>query len=269
MRSHRIHWLALTVAVGALTACGNASNATSAATGNGVRLIHPGRLTVCAQLPYSPFEFERGGEVTGFDVDLLDLAARRLGVTREVRDTPFETIKTGAELNARHCDVGAGGMTITEERKRFIDYSDPYFDATQTLVAGPKVTATSLDQIKAGHLRLGSLASTTGEEYVTERGFDPRSYDLADALLNGLRIGEVDVVIMDGPVVSGWLKNPKNAGLHVVADLDTGERYGFAFRKGHSTALVQAVDDALRQARTDGSYRRVYEKWIGPYRGAR
>ncbi|MCO5971398.1 ABC transporter substrate-binding protein [Actinoallomurus soli] len=226
-------------------------------------------MTVCAQLPYKPFEYTENGKVVGFDIAMLDLAAKRLGVTVQVIDTPFETIKTGAELNAGRCDVGAGGMTITDERKKYIDFSDPYFEATQTLLAGPKVKATTLDQIKAAKLRIGSLASTTGEEYLTGHGFDPKSYDLADALLNGLRTGDVDVIIMDSPVVAGWLKDPKNSGFHVVADLRTGERYGFAFRKGHSGPLVRAVNAAIGQARADGSYARTYERWIGPYRGAR
>lgn len=254
--------------VGSVSACGTNAGSAKSPDGN-VPIVRQGRLTVCAQLPYKPFEYMEGGKVVGFDVAILELVAKRLGVAVQVIDTPFETIKTGAELNAGRCDVGAGGMTINAERKKYIDFSEPYFEATQTLLAGPSVKAATLDQVKAARLRLGSLASTTGEEYLTGRGFDPKSYDLADALLNGLRIGDVDAIIMDSPVVADWLKDPKNSGFHVLADLRTGETYGFAFRKGHSDALIDVVNSAIRQARADGSYTRIHERWIGPYRKAR
>jgi polar amino acid transport system substrate-binding protein len=264
---HRLRWFASLVIMGSLVACSADSGSVESAAGS-VRIVQQGRLTACAQLPYKPFEYMQGGKVVGFDVAILDLVAKRLGVTLEVIDTPFETIKTGGALNAASCDVGAGGITITNDRKRYIDFSESYFDATQTLLAAPSVRAKSLDQIKEAKLRLGSLASTTGEDYLTGHGFDPKSYDLADALLNGLRIGDVDAVIMDSPVVADWLKDPKNSVFHVVADLRTGERYGFVFRKGHSDALIQVVNTTIRQAMADGSYARLYRQWIGPYRGA-
>lgn len=100
----------------------------------GVELVKAGQLTTCTHLPYPPFQSEIDGKVQGFDVSLIDLVAKNLGVKQEILDTPFENFKTGAFLNSGECDVAAAGMTITEERKKNVDFSDPYFDATQALL---------------------------------------------------------------------------------------------------------------------------------------
>jgi polar amino acid transport system substrate-binding protein len=126
-----------------LTACGGGSDtgatSTSAPAGSasasGIKLINPGKLTTCTNLPYEPFQFKQGDKVVGFDVDIVDLAAKKLGVTQDIVDIDFAVIKSGAALNAGKCDVAAAGMTITPERQQNIDFSDPYFDATQALLA--------------------------------------------------------------------------------------------------------------------------------------
>ena len=70
----------------------------------------------------------------GFDIDMIDLVAKTLGVTQTVVDTPFEGIKSGQDLNTGKCDLAAAGMTITDKRKEALDFSDPYFEATQALL---------------------------------------------------------------------------------------------------------------------------------------
>ncbi|MFF5257352.1 transporter substrate-binding domain-containing protein [Actinomadura viridis] len=249
--------LALTV----MTGCGGDEGATV----QGVKLIKKGQLTSCTHLPYPPFQVEQGGKVVGFDVDMIDLVAKRLGVTQKVVDTPFETMKTGAALNAGKCDIVMGGMTIKPDRVQFMDVSKPYFDATQALMAKKDSGVTSLDDVKSRKLKLGSQASTTGEDYVKEKGFDPRSFDNSLAELDGLRTGQVDVIVQDYPVVQGWLKEPANAAKYaIVANLNTGEQYGFWIRKGHNPKLVELTNQAIEGARADGTYKKIYEKWIGP-----
>src|SRR5690606_39337498 len=96
-----------------------------------------------------PFQFNQDGKVVGFDVDIVDLVAKKLGVTQEILDIDFAVIKSGAALNAGRCDLAAAGMTITEERKQNIDFSVPYFDATQALMAKKGSGITSLEDVKA------------------------------------------------------------------------------------------------------------------------
>ncbi|MER6675611.1 basic amino acid ABC transporter substrate-binding protein [Streptomyces sp. NPDC000983] len=229
----------------------------------GVELVKAGQLTTCTHLPYPPFQSEIDGKVQGFDVALIDLVAENLGVEQEILDTPFENFKTGAFLNSGECDLAAAGMTITEERKKNVDFSDPYFEATQAVLADKDSGVTSFADLKGK--KVGAQAQTTGEDYAKSQGLDPVSFESSDAVLNGLRTGQVDAVVIDYPVVQGWLKDKANADAFEVAEqINTGEQYGFTVKKGN-TALLTAVNKALTDAKADGTYKEIYEKWIGPY----
>ncbi|MFM9447416.1 transporter substrate-binding domain-containing protein [Streptomyces acidiscabies] len=254
----------------ALTACTSSDDGDSGSrtAAGGVKLAKAGQLTTCTHLPYPPFQSEIDGTVQGFDVSLIDLVAKDLGVKQTILDTPFENFKTGAFLNSGECDVAAAGMTITAERKKNVDFSDPYFDATQAVLVDGKSGLTSLADVKAKNARLGAQAQTTGEDYARKQGFDPVSFESSDAVLNGLRTGQVKAVIIDYPVVQGWLKTKADAdAFKVVDNLNTGEQYGFTVKKGN-TKLLAAINKALAQARSDGTYKTLYEKWIGPYDAA-
>ncbi|WP_067463385.1 substrate-binding periplasmic protein [Actinomadura macra] len=242
------------------SACGGDEGATV----QGVKLVKKGALTSCTHLPYPPFQVEQGGKVVGLDVDIVDLVAKKLGVTQKVVDTPFETMKTGAALNAGKCDIVMGGMTITPDRKKFMAVSQPYFDATQALMAKKGSGITSLGDVKVRKLKIGSQAATTGEDYVKGQGLDPASFDNSSAELDGLRTGQVKVIVQDYPVVKGWLKDPANTGYEIVANLNTGEQYGFWIRKDENPRLVELTNQAITQAKADGTYKKIYEKWIGP-----
>ncbi|MFC6881301.1 MULTISPECIES: transporter substrate-binding domain-containing protein [Actinomadura] len=244
----------------AASACGGGDGATV----KGVKVIDKGALTTCTHLPYPPFQVERGGKVVGFDVDLIDLVAKRLGLPQKVVDTQFETMKTGAALNAGKCDLVMGGMTITPDRTQMMDVSKPYFDATQALLAKKGSGVKTLDDVKSRKLKIGSQSGTTGEDYVKGKGFDPSSFDNSNAELDGLRTGQVDVIVQDYPVVRGWLKDPANSKYEIVANLNTGEKYGFWFRKGYNPELVKLTNQAIDEAKANGSYKAMYEKWVGP-----
>ncbi|MGW1784119.1 transporter substrate-binding domain-containing protein [Streptomyces sp. NPDC002143] len=250
--------------VSACTSSDNGGSGSKTAAG-GVELVKAGQLTTCTHLPYPPFQSEIDGKVQGFDVSLIDLVAEDLGVKQEILDTPFENFKTGAFLNSGECDVAAAGMTITDERKKNVDFSDPYFEATQALLVDKKAGLTSLADVKSKNAKLGTQAQTTGEDYAKKEGFDPVSFESSDAVLNGLRSGQVKAVVIDYPVVQGWLKDKANAAAFEVADnINTGEQYGFTVKKGNAK-LLAAINKALGAAKSDGTYKTLYEKWIGPY----
>ena len=257
---------ATTATVGLLLVAGCSSgNGGGQSSAKGVPLVKAGQLTTCTHLPYPPFQSEIDGKVQGFDVSLIDLVAGDLGVKQTVVDTPFENFKTGAFLNSGQCDLAAAGMTITEERKKNVDFSDPYFDATQAVLVDRKSGINSLADVKSKGKKLGAQAQTTGEEYATKQGFDPVSFESSDAVLNGLRTGQVQAVVIDYPVVQGWLKDKANAdAFKVVDNLNTGEQYGFTVKKGN-TKLLAAINKAIKEAKADGTYKKLYEKWIGPY----
>ncbi|MER5548768.1 transporter substrate-binding domain-containing protein [Streptomyces sp. NPDC001118] len=265
----RTRLLAATTATAALVlvvaGCSSSGSGSGPTTVKGVHLAKGGQLTTCTHLPYPPFQSEINGKVQGFDVSLIDLVAKDLGVKQQILDTPFENFKTGAFLNSGQCDLAAAGMTITAERKKNVDFSDPYFEATQAVLVDKNSGVNSLADVKAKGKKLGAQAQTTGEDYAKSKGFDPVSFASSDAVLNGLRTGQVQAVIIDYPVVQGWLKDKANADkFKVVDNLKTGEQYGFTVKKGNK-ALLDAVNKALKDAKADGTYKKIYEQWIGPY----
>ncbi|MEU4153955.1 transporter substrate-binding domain-containing protein [Streptomyces sp. NPDC026659] len=265
----RTRLLAAATAAAAIALVAGCSSSNGGGSGKttvkGVHLVKAGQLTVCTHLPYPPFQSVIDGKVQGFDVSLIDLAAKDLGVKQEILDTPFENFKTGAFLNSGQCDLAAAGMTITDERKKNVDFSDPYFEATQAVLVGKNSGLKSFEDIKAQHKQLGAQAQTTGEDYAKGKGFDPVSFHSSDALLNGLRTNQVQAIIVDYPVVQSWLKNKANAdAFKVVGNLKTGEQYGFTVKKGN-TALLTVINEQLAKAKSDGTYKKIYEKWIGPY----
>ncbi|MFB7497718.1 ABC transporter substrate-binding protein [Streptomyces sp. NPDC056161] len=266
----RVRALATTAAAAGLAlvaGCSSGGGASSTAAG-GVELVKAGQLTTCTHLPYPPFQSEIDGKVQGFDVSLIDLVAKKLGVGQQILDTPFENFKTGAFLNSGECDLAAAGMTITAERRKNVDFSTPYFDATQAVLVDRKSGLTSLADVKAKGAKLGAQAQTSGEDYAKSKGYDPVSFESSDAVLSGLRTGQVQAVVIDYPVVQGWLKDKADAdAFRTVDNLDTGEQYGFALKKGN-TELLAAVDQAIADAKADGTYRKLYEQWIGPYDAA-
>ncbi|MER6328369.1 basic amino acid ABC transporter substrate-binding protein [Streptomyces sp. NPDC001034] len=263
----RTRLLAATTATAGLVlvvaGCSSGDSGSGTTAAGGVHLAKAGQLTTCTHLPYPPFQSVVDGKVQGFDVSLIDLVAKDLGVKQQIVDTPFENFKTGAFLNSGQCDLAAAGMTITAERAKNVDFSDPYFEATQAVLVGKNSGIGSLADAKGR--KVGAQAQTTGEDFARKKGLDPVSFASSDAVLNGLRTGQVQAVVIDYPVVQGWLKDKANADrFKVVDNLKTGEQYGFTVKKGNKP-LLNAVNKALKDAKADGAYKKIYEKWIGPY----
>ncbi|GAA4958779.1 basic amino acid ABC transporter substrate-binding protein [Actinoplanes utahensis] len=259
---------AVLIAAGMLAAgaAGCAKEDTGGASESGVPLIKAGVLTTCTHLPYAPFQSkDQTGEVVGFDVALIDLVAARLGVTQEIIDTPFEGIKSGADLNSGKCDVAAAGMTITDERKQVLDFSDPYFDATQALAVTTGKTVKTIEELTGK--RLGVQGGTTGEDYIKKQVAEKKldievvSYRDLAALQQALATNQVEAAVNDLPVWNEYIKaNPGK--VEVAAGFATGEQYGFAVKKGNA-ALLKTVNEAIAAARSDGTYDKIYSTWIG------
>ncbi|MGH3807796.1 MAG: ABC transporter substrate-binding protein [Pseudonocardiaceae bacterium] len=248
--------VALSALVVLAAGCGGSGPGTTA---GGIPLVAAGRLTTCTGLPYAPFEFERDGTVVGFDVDLVDLVAGELGVTQQIVDTPFEGIQSGADLDAGKCDLAAAGMTISEVREQNFDFSVPYFDATQGLVAKKGSGLASLAQL-AGK-RLAVQNGTTGQKYAQENAPDAELVVFEDLglLLTAVETGDVDAGINDNGVLYDWVT--KKPDFEVIAELDTGEQYGIGVKTGNTT-LLNKINEVLVEARSNGEYDRIYQKWF-------
>ncbi|MFI6479675.1 transporter substrate-binding domain-containing protein [Nonomuraea sp. NPDC050663] len=231
------------------TACGTAGQQDTT-TSNALKL--------CTNAPFDPFEFEQDGTIVGFDIDLAGLVAKAAGRPLEVVNVDFDAISDGSALREGRCDLAAAGITITEERQRQVDFSKPYFEASQALLTRKKSKVKSLKDAD----QVGVQAGTTGLDYVRQEGLEPVEYDDSMEQLLALQTDEVDALVQDRPVVAVWLTKFKLSGeLKLIGSLDTGEEYGMAVRKGD--ALLGTVDQALDAAKHDGTYERLYKQWFG------
>lgn len=248
----------LAAAVTVATAC--TSTKTSGSGGEEISLVHSGELTTCTHLPYMPFQFKKGKEIVGFDVDLVDLVAEDLKVKQKIVDTPFEGIQTGEDLNAGKCDLAAAGMTVTAVRERNLDFSRPYFEATQALLVKKDEQVDSLEALRGK--KLGVQQSTTGEEYAKKHAKGVRTVQFEDLglLLTAVKTGKVDAGINDNGVLYDYAK--KNPDTRVTTEFDTGEQYGIGVRTGND-ALRKQINKTLKKARADGRYDKIYKKWFG------
>ncbi|ARF58717.1 ABC transporter substrate-binding protein [Streptomyces gilvosporeus] len=250
--------LSVLAAVAVLAGC--TSTAAGGNKSSGPDLVSAGKLTTCTHLPYAPFQVKKGGAIVGFDVDLVDLVAKDMGVRQEIVNTPFEGIETGQDFTIRKCDLAAAGMTITPARKKVMDFSDPYFNATQALLTKKGRPVKKVEDLKGK--KLGYQKATTGGIYAKAHGKGVELVEFEDLglLLTAVKSGQVDAGINDNGVLFDYVK--KNPDTAVTAEFNTGEHYGIGVRTGNDV-LRKRIDAVLKKAKSDGRYDRIYKKWFG------
>lgn len=229
--------------------------------GGEVSTITEGTLTVCSDIPYAPFEFEEDGEITGFDIEVMEAIADELSLELEVNAIGFDPIQSGTALNSDQCDVAASAMTITEDREANLDFSDPYYDAEQSLLASPDAGIASIEDLSGN--TVGVQSATTGETYTRENAPEDaeiRAFENPGDLFTALQSGTIQAVLQDLPVNAEFARN--NEGFEVVETYATGEQYGFAVAEEGSDALLEAINDALQSVRDSGTYDQLFDKYF-------
>lgn len=224
-------------------------------------------LTVCTNVPFEPFEYMDGSEYVGFDMDLMNLLAERLDQTVEVVEIDFDSIASGSALNAGTCDIAASGLSITEERQEAMGMSQAYYRADQALVVPAGSAVATLDDLSG--MRVAVQSGTTGETYADEHaaefGYEPVAFETMGDIDSALKAGSVDASIADLATWTAMIGD--DTALTLVQTIETAEHYGFAVQKDDAE-LLKEVNAMLDQAFKDGTYKELYEKWIGePYTG--
>ncbi len=250
--------IAAIAVVGIAAGCGGGSSTTSGGGGGGdLGLITDGTLTVGSDIPYPPFEQGKPPDYAGFDVELMDAIADKLDLKTKWVDTAFGTIF--ADQQAGKFDIVASATTITPARQQKVTFSDPYFDADQSLMVQKGSDLQSTNDITSS-TRIGVQQGTTGADYATNKtDGQVQSYPEIGNAFNALQAGQVDAVINDFAVSAFALK--KYPQLDVVQTIATGEQYGFPMQP-QNKALQDAVNGALQDAIDDGTYEKIYEKWF-------
>jgi ABC-type amino acid transport substrate-binding protein len=246
----------LTAATGATGATGETGAIPEFST------IEEGVLLVGSCLDYPPFETVKDGEEIGFDVELSEEIATRLGLTVEWVRADFDTIFTA--VAGGQFDMVAAASTITEEREQTVDFSDPYFNSRQALVVNTSETPdlASTDQLQSGDV-LGVQKGTTGAGWARDNlvpnGIELQTFTSATDGLRALEGGAMTAFIADEPFVAEAIADLPS--LSVVQGIDTDEVYGFAFSP-ENPELRDAVNLMLAEVIADGAYATIYEKWF-------
>lgn len=219
-----------------------------------------GTLRVGLEGTYSPFGYQdEKGTLVGFDVDVARAVAEKMGLKAEFLPSKWEGIL--AALEAGRFDVVANQVTITDERRKVYDFSQPYtYSGLQILVRKDRKDIKSLDDL-AGK-KVGVLLGTNHEQFLREH--QPKAivqtYD-EDATRNQeLLVGRIDAIFNDR-LITGAVTRIYGGNIVSVGGLISDTRQGFAVKKGNPE-LVAALDKALRDLTADGTMARISEKWF-------
>jgi polar amino acid transport system substrate-binding protein len=263
-------WLAALVAVFALivAACADEDGggetaatgptAETAATGEtgfpAFTTLEEGVLQVANCLDYPPFESVVKGDEVGFDIDLVEEVAGRLGLEVEWIRADFDTVFTA--VAGDQFDMVAAAATILPEREDIVDFSVPYYNSRQSLAVNTQETPdiTTTDQLGEGDV-VGVQKGTTGkiwaEENLVPNGVELKTFQLASDMFRDLEAGNVQGIINDEPASAEIVKDLP--ALEVVQAIDTDEKYGFAFSPSNPE-LREAFNLAFEQVVADGAY---------------
>lgn len=225
-----------------------------------IKTIEEGKLLMGSDTTYPPFEsIGDDGKPEGFDIDVAEEIAKRLGLELEVKSVKWEGIIPG--LKTGDYDIVMSAMTITEERLLEIDFSDPYIDSNQSIAVqegNEDITGEEdlVDKV------VGVQVDTTGQFYAEgiEGIAEIRMYDTILLAFQDLELGRIDAIMNDYPVNAFISKT--RGGTKVVATIMTDEQYGIGVKKGNDD-LLDAINEALADMMADGTYDEIFEKWFG------
>lgn len=209
---------------------------------------------------YSPFNFLNDqNQFDGFDVDISNEVAKRLGVKAEFVATKWEGLIGG--LNADKFDIIIAQMSITDERKKSVDFTDPYVITGGVLATRTDTSdVAKLDDIKGKKIGVG--AGTTFEEVASKvEGADVRKYKSMNDYLQDLINKRLDV-IMNDQLVLGYNIKTKNLPIKIVSGIINEDQIGMEIKKGNDD-FVEAINQILADIKKDGTYENIYKKWFG------
>jgi ABC-type amino acid transport substrate-binding protein len=230
--------------------------------GRALKTVNSGQLTACVHMPNPPFAYQDSGDTRGLDVDLVRAITGRLGLNSSFRDVPRDQLFSA--MASKQCDLVASAIVITDPLKKNFDASDGYFDVYQALAVRPGDEAKfkSAADLK-GH-KVGVVSSSAGDDYVNKNasGATVTPFADADALFQALKASQVDVAVLDAPTVAYTAKSVGGIALAQVLTNGAPQQYALVMPKGDD-ALRDAVDNSLRQIRSDDSYRMIVTNYLG------
>ena len=262
----------LTAAALALTACGGSASSTASSTASSaasseaastsaaaeLTTVEAGKLTMATNAAFPPYEMTTdAGEFEGIDIDTAKAIAEKLGLELQIDDMDFDAALLSVQQGK--ADIVMAGVTVTDERKAVMDFSDSYATGIQSIIVPEGSDITSPDDL-AGK-KIGTQRGTTGYIYCTDDfGEDSVvAYDNGLTAVQALNNGQVDAVVIDNAPAKEYVA--ANPGLKVLETSYAEEDYAIGMNKDN-TALVEAVNAALEELKADGTLQSIVDKYI-------
>ena len=239
--------LALTMLL-ALAACGSGNSDTNTASGSAGKTT----VTVATSPDFPPFESLDGSEVVGIEVDILQAITGKLGMEMKLEQMDFESVIPGVQ--AGKFDIGMSGITITADRQKNCDFTQPYFLASQAIVVTPDSNITCKADLEGKTVSVQT--GTTAEEYCMENGYEVLAFAANNDAAAALTSGKAAAWVVDNEV---GVALAAQQGLVVLDEAMTSEPYAFAFAK--DSALTAQFDEALGELLADGTVAAIFEKY--------
>ena len=261
---------AVSVAALAMTACGGSASsvassvASSAASSEAVSsaaaeltTVETGKLTMATNAAFPPYEMTTdAGEFEGIDVDTAKAIAEKLGLELQIDDMDFDAALLSVQQGK--ADIVMAGVTVTDERKAVMDFSDSYATGIQSIIVPNDSDIASPDDL-AGK-KIGTQRGTTGYIYCSDDfGEDSVvAYDNGLTAVQALNNGQVDAVVIDNAPATEYVA--ANPGLKVLDTSYAEEDYAIGMAKG--SALEDAINKALEELKADGTLQAIVDKYI-------
>ena len=221
------------------------------------------KYIVAGDCYWPPMEFlSEKKEPQGYSFDLLREMAKLGGFEVEIRNIAWDGIFGGVAMNKY--DIVSSSCTITEERKKQFDFSDPYYEVTQAVILPAGKSISTLADLKGK--TVGGQVATTGIFVVRDAnvGAELREYDDVGLAIEALVTGRIDAVVCDDPVAMYYVNMRKDyAGkLNISYKHDAKEFFGFVVKKGRKD-LVDKLNASLKMVKEAGIDKKLAEKWFG------
>ena len=216
-------------------------------------------LVMATNAAFPPYEYKENGQIVGLDVEIMQAVCKKLGLTLKIEDMEFDSIISAVDSGKADC--GVAGMTVTEERKKNIDFTDTYVKACQVIIVLPGSAIKDADSLKGKKLGVqqGTTGDTLCQDYVKEGSTVERYASGAEAVL-ALLNGKIDAVVIDNEPAKAYLK--KNEGKIIVLEKPlSDEEYAIAVKKGNKELLDQ-INGALRELKTSGELDKIKAKYL-------
>lgn len=207
---------------------------------------------------FPPFEYTLGTEVVGFDVTVSQLISRDYGKKLKVVDMNFDGLI--AALQSGSIDFIAAGMTATEERRKNVDFSEPYYLSKQTIIVkASDKTVVSVNDLKGKVV--GVQAGTTGELFATEEieGLNVKSFKTGIDAALALKNGAIEAIIIDELPAQEIVR--RNVELKLVDDDFYTDEYAIAVKKGN-TELLNSINKTIEKIKADGTYQKLIDAYM-------